>query len=311
MRSAGLRGRAMTMGITLVTLSLTVTSLAGCTGQASQTSHTSKPSKTSQPSQANHAAEATSGIGKIRHVVVIMQENRSFDSFFGTYPGADGIPARNGQFTVCVPDPRTKGCDKPYHDPSLVNGGAGHNMAEATADIDGGKMDGFVRTAEDQPSRGCSATNPPTPVCLPGNPPDVMGYHDAREIPNYWTYAQRLRPAGSHVRAGRLLVPAVPPVPGQRLVGALRQHEPGQLRQRPGAGRGHGQQDQAEEPPVRLPLLPGRPRRHHDHPRQPHRPEGCRGGRSLPGRPHARPAPAAARRRRRGRWPSGSTPGRT
>ena len=33
------------------------------------------------------------GIHKIQHVVVIMQENRSFDSYFGTYPGADGIPA--------------------------------------------------------------------------------------------------------------------------------------------------------------------------------------------------------------------------
>ena len=32
------------------------------------------------------------GIHKIRHVVIIMQENRSFDSYFGTYPGADGIP---------------------------------------------------------------------------------------------------------------------------------------------------------------------------------------------------------------------------
>jgi phospholipase C len=50
-------------------------------------------------------------------------------------------------------------------------------------------MDGFVRTAEQQPSRGCSATNPPTPACLPSGTPDVMGYHDAREIPNYWSYA--------------------------------------------------------------------------------------------------------------------------
>ena len=32
------------------------------------------------------------GIHKIRHVIVVMQENRSFDSYFGTYPGADGIP---------------------------------------------------------------------------------------------------------------------------------------------------------------------------------------------------------------------------
>ena len=31
-------------------------------------------------------------IHKIKHVVVIMQENRSFDTYFGTYPGADGIP---------------------------------------------------------------------------------------------------------------------------------------------------------------------------------------------------------------------------
>jgi phospholipase C len=119
---------------------------------------------------------------------VPLDRGRSFDSFFGTYPGADGIPARNGQFTVCVPDPRTKGCDPPYHDPSLVNGGAGHNLTDGIADIDGGKMDGFVKSAEDEATRGCSTT-PPAAVCLPSSPPDVMGYHDAREIPNYSTYA--------------------------------------------------------------------------------------------------------------------------
>jgi phospholipase C len=129
-----------------------------------------------------------SGIHKIRHVVIIMQENRSFDSYFGTYPGADGIPAKNGQFTVCVPDPRSGGCDKPSHDASLINGGAGHSLSNAITDIDGGKMDGFVRSAENASSRGCS-TQPPTAACLPNSTPDVMGYHDAREIPNYWTYA--------------------------------------------------------------------------------------------------------------------------
>jgi phospholipase C len=29
---------------------------------------------------------------KVKHVIVIMQENRSFDHYFGTFPGADGIP---------------------------------------------------------------------------------------------------------------------------------------------------------------------------------------------------------------------------
>ena len=28
----------------------------------------------------------------IKHFVVLMQENHSFDNYFGTYPGADGIP---------------------------------------------------------------------------------------------------------------------------------------------------------------------------------------------------------------------------
>ena len=44
------------------------------------------------------------GIHKIQHVIVIMQENRSFDSYFGTYPGADDIPMRHGRPDVCVAD---------------------------------------------------------------------------------------------------------------------------------------------------------------------------------------------------------------
>ena len=45
------------------------------------------------------------GIHKIQHVIVVMQENRSFDSYFGTFPGADGIPMKHGVPTVCIPDP--------------------------------------------------------------------------------------------------------------------------------------------------------------------------------------------------------------
>ncbi|HEX2318855.1 MAG TPA: alkaline phosphatase family protein [Streptosporangiaceae bacterium] len=45
------------------------------------------------------------GIHKIKHVVIITQENRSFDSNFGTYPRADGIPMRGRTPAVCVPNP--------------------------------------------------------------------------------------------------------------------------------------------------------------------------------------------------------------
>ncbi len=126
---------------------------------------------------------------KIKHIVVIMQENRSFDTYFGTYPGADGIPIQNGVPTVCANDPQTKQCIKPYHNPEDVNSGGPHAAASATADVDGGKMDGFVaqfRVA----SNGCKGRDPNTPGCVEGKTPDVMGWHDAREIPNYWAYAQ-------------------------------------------------------------------------------------------------------------------------
>ena len=121
------------------------------------------------------------GIRRIEHVIVIMQENRSFDSYFGTYPGADGIPAG-----VCVADP-AGGCQRPYHDPQDVNGGGPHGEQHATADVDGGKMDGFIAQAESG-RRGCA--DPNNPACTNGRKVDVMGWHDAREIPNYWSYAQ-------------------------------------------------------------------------------------------------------------------------
>ena len=37
------------------------------------------------------ASQTDVSIHKIKHIIMIMQENRSFDTYFGTYPGADGI----------------------------------------------------------------------------------------------------------------------------------------------------------------------------------------------------------------------------
>jgi len=137
--------------------------------------------------RATHAADL-SGIRKIQHVVVIMQENRSFDHYFGTYPGADGIPMQNGAPAICVPDPRTRQCVKPFHDPHDLNRGGPHGARDASADLGGGKMDGFIGQAGGRKAK-CQGTFDPS--CGGGSgEPDVMGYHDAREIPNYWTYAR-------------------------------------------------------------------------------------------------------------------------
>ncbi len=126
------------------------------------------------------------GIHKIEHVVVIMQENRSFDSYFGTFPGADGIPMKNGDPTVCIPDPKSGQCVTPYVDHADLNGGGPHSAPNATADIDSGRMDGFIGQAESG-RRGCLNTT--NPACTNSSNTDVMGYHVRSDIPNYWTYA--------------------------------------------------------------------------------------------------------------------------
>ncbi len=127
-------------------------------------------------------------IHKIEHVVIIMQENRSFDSYFGTFPGADGIPMQNGVPAVCLPDPELGSCVRPYHDSADKNHGGPHGVRDASNDIDGGRMDGFIPQAESSMGTTCNA--PGKPPCSPNGPTDVMGYHDQREIPNYWAYAK-------------------------------------------------------------------------------------------------------------------------
>jgi phospholipase C len=117
-----------------------------------------------------------------------MQENRTFDSYFGTFPGADGIPMLNGQPTVCVNDPASGQCVKPFHDSNDLNHGGPHGQKAATADVDSGKMDGFIGQAEADQKVAC--TNQFDPACATANS-DVMGYHDQREIPNYWQYAEQ------------------------------------------------------------------------------------------------------------------------
>ncbi|HEX8789469.1 MAG TPA: alkaline phosphatase family protein [Polyangiaceae bacterium] len=125
---------------------------------------------------------------KIQHVVVIMQENRSFDHYFGTFPGADGIPMdASGKPTVCNTDPKTGTCVAPYHDTADKNTGGPHAAGAFLTCYDGGKMDGFIKNAENGSS---TCADPTDPNCTKGGFVDVMGYHTDAEIPNYWAYAK-------------------------------------------------------------------------------------------------------------------------
>jgi phospholipase C len=132
--------------------------------------------------------DSGSAVGKIEHVIIIMQENRSFDHYFGTFPGAEGIPMdANGVPTVCVNDPKAGTCVKPYRLTADKNVGGPHGSANAQTCIDTGKMDGFIKNAENAKT-GCGDPNDPN--CSNGTTVDVMGYHTDAELPNYWAYAK-------------------------------------------------------------------------------------------------------------------------
>jgi phospholipase C len=139
----------------------------------------------------------------IQHVIVIMQENRSFDNYFGAYPykGRDGNYADGIPGGVCLPlslTDSTQGCVAPYHDVHDGSFGGWHNAKDAAIDIDDGitstKMDGFAARQQDAYVALCTS-KPKSFVCLnPGSGlarHDVMGYHTDEELPNYWTYAQK------------------------------------------------------------------------------------------------------------------------
>src|ERR1700757_1358070 len=61
----------------------------------------------------------------IQHVVIVEMENRSFDNYFATFPGANGIPmdSSGDPLVACNPDARTGQCVLPYHDTQKGNYG--------------------------------------------------------------------------------------------------------------------------------------------------------------------------------------------
>lgn len=182
----------------LLLVTATILSLGACIDTTLDRSDESSPSPKvegtrlpARPDEMPVTAKLKQAREKIKHVIVIMQENRSFDHYFGTFPGADGIPMRNGK-PICVPNSSAPGgCTRPHHDPRDENQGGPHNFEDALANINGGKMDGFIRQWFKRRPPYCSE-NPSTPVCHErSKSPGVVGYHDDREIPNYWAYAKR------------------------------------------------------------------------------------------------------------------------
>jgi phospholipase C len=109
---------------------------------------------------------AASAQTPIQHVVIILKENRSFDEYFGKFPGANGATQgtmSNGQVVQLgqTPDPM----------PNDI----GHAPEDWKRAYDGGKMDGFDKETGAFSSTGADL---------------AYSQMSQSQIPNYWRYAQ-------------------------------------------------------------------------------------------------------------------------
>jgi phospholipase C len=107
----------------------------------------------------------------IKHFITLMQENHSFDNYFGTYPGADGIPP--GTCIPRDPDLPDSGCVEPFPIGERAIVDLGHNLTTFEEQYNDGAMDGFLKTFEDQAETGDLS----------------VGYYDDNDLPYYWTIA--------------------------------------------------------------------------------------------------------------------------
>ncbi len=133
----------------------------------------------------------------IQHLVVIYQENVSFDHYFGTYPvaantggqpfhAARHTPSVNG-LTTALLTANPNGVNPRRYDPAnvadLLTCDQDHNYNDEQRAFDGGKMDMFPATVG-----ASSGTSPTGAACVAG---DVMNYYDGNTVTALWNYAQR------------------------------------------------------------------------------------------------------------------------
>jgi len=109
--------------------------------------------------------ERRKGMDKIKHIVFIVKENRTFDNYFGTFPGANG--ATSG--TISTGEVIPLG-----HAPDMTPRDIDHSYQAAVKAIDGGAMDRFD-------------------LITGGNVNgDFLAYtqYNERDIPKYFAYAR-------------------------------------------------------------------------------------------------------------------------
>jgi phospholipase C len=149
-----------------------------------------------------HVQSGPASVVPINHFVYIIQENITFDHYFGTYPGANGIPPSTKLAWLPTGTPHVA----PFHlhSPSIAVD-LYHTWQACRLAMHGGKMDGFLWAESPSyfwhgnvPNFDADLIHPivsadalgPAPAPQPWMK-NTLSYYDYHEIPNYWEYARR------------------------------------------------------------------------------------------------------------------------
>jgi phospholipase C len=106
----------------------------------------------------------------IKHVVIIVKENHTFDNYFGSFPGAAGTVNASGQNLCPTTTGSVAACSEP---PDAPTHDICHSHNCALTDLDEGKLDGWNHSGGSDTGDGL-----------------VYQQYTQKDIPNYWAYAK-------------------------------------------------------------------------------------------------------------------------
>lgn len=185
-------------------------SLAGCNANGSApvspAVQSAQTGSTAQSSTRGGVTEFRAAVrSKIKHVFVLIQENHTFDNYFGLYPGMNGQTVDNLGTAIahkldCQPDPVAGGCQRPFlittnttspnyvADAPDITGGF-NGRADQEAAINHGKMNGFLTDLEaGVPQLG--PTPSPAQIQAHNEAIGIESLYDCDTIPYLWYYAK-------------------------------------------------------------------------------------------------------------------------
>lgn len=126
---------------------------------------------------------AANGLSNLKHIIFFVQENRSFDDYFGMlgqYRASLGLPNNIDGINLNATLPNTQGQPvHPFPYQTVCTENLSPSWNESHVDVDGGKMDGFM----------LSSTSVPSTIDPTGT--RVMGFYDQNFLPFYYDLAAR------------------------------------------------------------------------------------------------------------------------